>query len=200
MSDPQKDFDPADTKIADLLAGIEPPADLRRRLMAMAPQKKQSAWNFWPVALAAAVLVVAGLLTFPRPPSIEAAEKDLAAFLSSDFELTVTGKPLDLLRTWLDEQKVPNGGSLPQQLASIRPEGCRVIDWNGRKASLICFPIAGGEIVHLVIFEKGTFPGLPTSPQMSSKGSWNVASWGSADADFLVFSDADIKSLRRFLG
>jgi len=200
MSDPQQDFNRADAKIADLMAGIEPPSDLRRRLMSLTPEKQRSVWSLWPMALASAALVVICLLTFPRGPSLERAQTDLSSFLASDFELSVTGEPLDRLRSWLEAQHVPTGSDLPKELAAITPAGCRVIDWNGRRASLICFPTTGGELVHLVIFEKGTFHGLPSSPQMAAKGTWNMASWRSAEADFLVFSKTDLESLQRFLG
>ncbi len=200
MSDSHKDFDPTDAKIADLFAGLEPPADLRRRLMALTPEKRRPIWWGWPLACAAAVLVVTCLLFVPRDASVSAAQTHLSAFLQSDFELTVTGEPLARLRTWLDTQNVPSGADLPAHLVGIQPEGCRVVTWRGRRAALICFPTASGELVHVVMFAKGTFPELPTSPQLSANRAWNMASWSDANADFLVFSKVDIENLRRFLG
>lgn len=200
MSDENKNFDATDRAIADLLRQVEPPSGLRRNLMALAPKKHRPAVPLWLLGLATACLVIAFVASLSfRGPSIEKAEADLSSFLASDFQLSVTGKPISSLQSWLAGQKAPVGTSFPAALASNVPEGCRVVEWEGHRASLICFDTGGGKLVHLVMFEPGTFRNLPTSPQIAARGSWSVATWHGPDADYMMFGEISPENLQRFL-
>jgi hypothetical protein len=200
MSDDNKNFDVTDRAIADLLRQVGPPSDLRRNLMALAPQKPRPAVPFWIWGFACALLVIAFVASLSfRGPSLDKAQSDLSSFLASDFQLSVTGKPISNLQAWLAGQNAAVGTSVPGSLAKIAPEGCRVIEWEGHRASLICFDTGGGKVIHLVMFEPGTFRNLPTSPKVAERGPWSMASWRGPDADYLMFGQTSAQDLRRFL-
>lgn len=195
MIEPRNNFDATDTVLATRLKEVLPPAGLRRDLMTLAPRKNLS--PVWWIALASAGFAVAMLLLALPGRPLDKARADLTRFLETDFQLSVEAKPLRDLQTWLESQDVPPGRDLPDALAARLPEGCRVVDWDGHRASLICFPTEHAGVVHLVIFEGGTFRHLSSSPQLVREGHWSVAAWTSGKSDYLLFGESDIESLRR---
>lgn len=200
MPDPNKFEDPSDAAISRLVRDVEPPAHLRRKLLAIAPRRERSLFAFWLTALAPlAAVVMIWFSTEIRQPSLEQAQADLATFLSTDFELATPSRPIGELRQWLQARGAPSRFDIPEDLASHLPEGCRIIEWNGRKASLICFYIAGEPTVHLVIFDAGTFPQMSPSPQIAKNGPWTIAMWKSGQSDFMLFGETDAENLLRLL-
>jgi len=199
MTEPRKDFDTSDGVISGILKTVEPPSDLRRRLMTLEPLPKRPAYGVWLVAVASLAMILLVISFEKRGPSLDKAEADLAAFLSTDFALSVSGKSLPDLRQWLGAKSAPSGEGLPANLAALVPEGCRVIDWDGHRASLICFEAPGGMVLHLVIFEGGTFQKISGSPRIAQRGSWSVASWSSGSSQFLLFGEMDSEILRGLL-
>jgi len=192
--------DPTDAALARLVRDVTPPTRLRRELLLLAPRSPRPILAFWLTALAPlAAVVVIWFSMESRQPSLEKAQADLLAFLNTDFELSTEPKPIDQLRTWLDARGAPADFEIPKELAAHLPEGCRVIEWQGHTASLICFYIEGGPIVHLVVFNAGTFRQMSSSPQIARKGAWAVAMWKAGNSDFLLFGETDSKNLLRLL-
>ena len=198
MSEPNPDFDETDAVIAQRLREVAPPADLRHRLLALAPAPSSS-WLAWLICTGSAAViavVIIGTSLLSQPDS-EGAVRDLGNFLNSPFELTVVGRPLPELQAWLVQKGHPTA-TIPPALAARIPEGCRLLDWNGFQASLICFETTSG-VVHLVTFPAGTFRDLSTSPRIVQSGPWNAVVWRSAGADFLLFGESSAESMRQLL-
>lgn len=192
--------DPTDAALARLVRDVTPPTRLRRELLLLAPRSPRPILAFWLTALAPlAAVVVIWFSMESRQPSLEKAQADLLAFLNTDFELSTEPKPIDQLRTWLDARGAPADFEIPKELAAHLPEGCRVIEWQGHTASLICFYIEGGPTVHLVVFNAGTFRQMSSSPQIASNGAWAVVMWKAGNSDFLLFGETDSKNLLRLL-
>jgi len=198
MTEPNPDFDPTDAVIARKLRDVLPPADLRRQLLALAPEAP-SRWPAWLMSIGAGAVIALVLIgsSLLSPPDSSAAVRDLARFLDSSFELTVVGRPLPELKAWLAAKGHPTG-AIPPALAAKVPEGCRLLEWNGIQASLICFETPSG-VVHLVTFPAGTFRDLSSTPRFAQSGLWSAVMWRSADADFLRFGDSGAESQRLLL-
>lgn len=200
MSDPLDPRpDPTDAALAARLREVVPPKDLRRRLIALAPGRRRRTESWWmTLGSLVAVVAVAICVHLSQPQPWVGAVRDLRTFLASDFSLTVTGRPLAELQAWLETQGASTPGKLPPALVGKVPEGCRVLEWNGYRASLICFETPAG-VVHLVTFPAGTFPDFSTTPRLVQSGSWSTALWRNSGGDFLLFGETDPDFLRQLL-
>lgn len=113
-----------------------------------------------------AVMLLSGFLInyffFPKPVTFpqltEANTSDfrdhMAYFATQRFTLEKTTPDWNEARNWLVEKKAPVFNAAPEHLAKLKGMGCREIDWNGTKVSLICFLNGKEELVHLFIVDQ----------------------------------------------
>ncbi|MDX2080598.1 MAG: hypothetical protein SFU53_07425 [Terrimicrobiaceae bacterium] len=194
------EHDPIDAVLAERLREFMPPPGLRGRLMALRPQTERHPvwrWAGWVLAGLAAVAVVVVAIV-PRESPADAMRSEIRRFLDTDFEHDLSGRPLAELQEWLAQKGAPVIREIPPALAAIPPEGCRVLEWRGHRAALICFYTDTGS-VHLVAFPPGTFDGLKSMPQIVPSGDWLVAGWTGRDADVFLFGYEGEENLRKFL-
>ncbi len=71
----------------------------------------------------------------------------------------------------------------------------------GAKVSILCFPIAGGEPVHLYVVARDrlTTPPPEGAPVIAMRNSAVLASWSSGDLSYFLSGRDSAEELRRFL-
>ncbi len=193
------DYDDIDRAIAGRLREILPPDNLRRRLLAIEPRKAEGfPWPTW-LGAAAAAVVLAILLIRSEPLSPVQARADLAGFLSSNFSLEVTGRPLPMVRDWLAGRGIGGDAQIPPGLARMVPVGCREITWQGRRGALICFDGGAAGVIHFAVFDAAGF--APSSGRMPFEriAGWNATSWQKDGLIYFVFAKADDAEIERAL-
>jgi len=194
-------FDETDAVLARKLAEIPVPASLRARITrAPAAPSEPAWWGRGITAAAAAVAVLLAVLAITsRPPSGESiaeASRDMATFLSGPFDLPMMTSDLGEITDWFKETHGGAAIDLPAALAATVPEGCRVIQWRGHRATLVCFNLPGGGVAHLVAFPSDTFADAPGgSPRIARAGGWMEASWSRAGMTYLLFAPGDREEL-----
>lgn len=195
-----RDFDAA---VAAKLRRMEPPAGLRdallagRRLtpVAMRPRWRQPQW----LALAALLVLCLGLATVwlgRGNPTAAGFRTAAATFLSDtwqhDFDLPEKSFPK--IRDWLARQ--PGGVVLevPAALAGQRTYGCKVWNWHGQRATLVCFVARGtGDVIHIVSVDRKALPAdapVPAlaGPQFARAGEWNTAMWSGSGRVYVALT------------
>lgn len=194
------DHDATDAALAMRLREVVPPPGLRGRLMALAPRRERHPLLRPAVWLLAGFAALAAfvLATIPRESEADAMRRDIQSFLDTDFEHQLSGRPLAELKEWLRKNGAPDIGELPEALAAIPPEGCRIVEWRGHRGALICFYTETGS-VHLVAFPLGTFSELDRTPRIVPSGGWVVAGWKDDRADLFLFGYEGEEGLREFL-
>jgi len=70
------------------------------------------------------------------------------------FQLDHQTDQLPSIENWLREKGSPGYESLPGQLTALPPLGCKELEWQGHKVSLVCFNTRDGRIVHLFILDR----------------------------------------------
>jgi hypothetical protein len=149
----------------------------------------------WPVWVAAgAFLVVAAVrIALPPGPTVEDARAHLAAFANTDFTLERTTTDLPEIRQWFVERGMAEAAVVPAALADMVPEGCRTLDWRGRKVGLVCFATPDQGVVHLF-----SVPGLrgPPEPVVADVGGWRVLTWRANGMTYLLYSKGSADQVR----
>jgi len=124
----------------------------------------------------------------------------LKALSDSSFHLDMAKADHQSLFAYLKERSLPCPcpKSMPPGLAKVKGVGCRVLEIDGHKGSLICFDEREGRKVHLLVFFRKEIDGnLPDvkHPALHKDGEWAVATWEFKDRVFLLLGKTDTEQL-----
>lgn len=184
----------------------QPPPQLKAAILAAthlarpAPRFQRRAW----ITAAAALLVGALTLVALYAPNsgggeFAAFQREMTDFLGSkEFRLEHKTPSASEAKRWLADRRVDF--VMPSKLESQPAMGCRVIDWQGRKVSLICFRLDGGEVVHLFTVDRHALRDAPPpEPQFAVAGRYAVAGWTGGDTVYLVAASRGKSVLKKIL-
>lgn len=200
------DFPPAeDTEDASwigALAAIQPPAGLRDELLAAmdrtvgqsapAPRKVSIFRRFAiPLAAAAGIALAVIVTQQEKRPNQVVAESGripleavqagfVRTFESPQFTLQEKNTQQNILVSHLRSEKLPCPGWIPPGLEKVAGLGCRELEIDGKRGSLICFNRGDDGLIHMLIFLskdlEGDFPDA-AHPEFARNGDWSSACW-----------------------
>ncbi len=214
---------PADLK-ASILAG--------RKVIPM-PKPTWWQRSLHPAATAAALVVTLatiGFLTLHEPPEPRAdwarfthdltdylgkgygvlprhahlASTDANYFGAMSYRMNYRSPSLDDIRQWLTD----NGGhgefAPPGGLNKPLNLGCGVMDWRGKRITLIAFQTGRSlphDKVHLVIINTGDLPDPParSQPRFEEGEEWSTVAWSSGPLTYFLMAPGSRDQLARYL-
>lgn len=214
--------DATDAAFIGALAALRPPDGLRGQILAAmersAAASRPARW-WWRlgVPLAAAAAVALGLFVWrdQAPPAagrLAAAPADgplpvaaveagfLKAFADPTFRLDLQNADHKALFQHLRSRSLPCPcpRTLPPGLANVEGIGCRVLEIDGHRGSLVCFDQRQAGVVHLVVFfRREVADPLPAtgSPAFEQHGGWAVAQWAHDERVFMLLGEAPVSRL-----
>jgi hypothetical protein len=171
-----------DRAIRDKLASLEPPADLQAKILARIRGEKIRRFALPPVWLAAAAcLVVGGIALFystrqGAPDRFQEFKTDALAMVSAQGGPTLDLWTSNLSETesYLKDHQAPYDEALPARLKSMETAGCRAFVWKDYPASLTCFRLPSGMLLHLVVINRDAMGNANIPVGMKSMGEWHV--------------------------
>ena len=184
----------------------QPPPHLKAAILAATRMARPAPWFQRPVWITSAAALLVGalilvVLFLPKSGGAEfaALQRDMAEFLGSkEFRLEHMTPSANEAQRWLADRRVDF--VMPARLESQPTMGCRVIDWQGHKVSLICFKLDGGETVHLFTLDRSALRDAPAAePQFSVAGRYAVAGWTGGDKVYLVATSRGESVLKKIL-
>lgn len=209
-----------DARVGSGLQQVRVPSRLKAEILAFG-QKQESrespvaAWwrNLFswqsPVAWAAAVVlvVVLSLALFRAKPE---GSSGFAAYSAEMVNTAVNDKHhvdmeasgMKQALAWLATHQGENNLTLPAGLNDDQSlMGCRVLDWHGRKVSMLCYSVKGMEHVDVFVTEANLFPDAPTPdhPQFAVSGGLPTASWTHGGKVYLAISHGNDAVLKNIL-
>jgi hypothetical protein len=86
-------------------------------------------------------------------------------------------------------------------MQALEAEGAGVIEWRGRKVSLICMEAGEDEDLFLFVVPRSVLPDAPNleSPQFARLAGMMTAAWSAGDKVYLLAGHGEEQSLRRYL-
>jgi hypothetical protein len=177
----QREFD---TIIAEKFSSIQPPQGLEKRILESLGRPTplvQPARLVW-LALAAAVMAAALVLTYQsglfRPSSDRFREfrSDALAMVSLQPapQLDLQTASLETVDAFLDKRDASRLGAIPQRLRGMPTAGCKVFVWRNHRASLTCFNLPSGKLLHLVVIPEDALEGSAMPSGLYSENGWQL--------------------------
>lgn len=197
-----------DRAVAAKLQEITPPAGLRDAILAGARAGDQrstarSRWRapMWLAAAAAVALLLSVGAWWRIAPVRGASLEDFALnFVDRGFTLQKRGADVAALKTWLAEQHGPLPEAIPAQFTQLRALGCRLLNYEGRDVSLVCFERDGKEF-HVFVARRSELPSVEdnAAPRLIDRGKLVAATWSDAQSHYVIVSDAGLAALKQLL-
>jgi len=101
--------------------------------------------------------------------------------------LDLKSRDVKEIRQWLTQKNAHDELILPAGLDGLPGIGCRVLDWNGKTVSLVCFELANRQKAHLLVIDRATFKDAPAeSPQFAQVGNVATVTWSRADKTYVL--------------
>lgn len=179
---------------ARLESAIPVPPGLKSNLLALRKTVRPTPWYFRPMnlAAAAAVLLVTAiiLVVLPQKPGSLASFREAMARRSLQMQghIVFESHQIADIRQWLQSRGVAANFVLPAMLQSGTPQGCRVVDWNGHKATMVCFMLEGNQHMDLFVMDRSGLPDFPpnASPQFAKTDGLMTAMWSNGQKVYLL--------------
>ena len=176
-----------------LQSAIPVPPGLKSELLALQKTVRPTPWWLQPMKLAAIALVLASLgailLIIPQQPAQLASFRDTMARSSLQTQGHVEFESHDIasIQQWLQRKGVQTNFNLPATLPGADAQGCRVVDWNGHHATMICF-IVNGEHMDLFVMDRAGLPDFPENgtPQFAMAANLMTATWAGNGKVYLL--------------
>jgi hypothetical protein len=167
-------------------------------LLALRKTVRPVPWWLQPMKLAAAALVLAALgailLLIPQRPTQLASFRDMMARSSLQTQGHVVFQSHDIasIQQWLQSKNMQTNFDLPAtlQAGAGTAQGCRVVDWNGHQATMICFMV-NGKHMDLFVMDRTGLPDFPENgtPQFARANGLMTAMWAGGGKVYLLTGD-----------
>jgi hypothetical protein len=180
-----------DAVIGERLRTLDPPLDLRRKILVGARVSTVKQWWKRPWWIAAAAALAVGVpLAIRYLPGSRPGSVPLIASALTEFRITTTqklneGPKLEMLPT-IDEVKAhlavhstTKSLPLPEHLCDCTDGtvGCEVFDWHGKEVTLICFKAGKNGIVHLFTVDASVLDAFPAKAVCVPLNGWQTRAW-----------------------
>lgn len=170
-----------------LQVAIPVPPNLKSELLALQKTVRPTPWWLQPMQLAAVALILASLgailLLIPQRRTTQLASfRDTMARRSLQTQEHVVFESHDIasIQQWLRSKNMDSHFDLPAtlQAGTGTAQGCRVVDWNGHQATMLCF-IVNGEHMDLFVMDSTGLPNFTGNgtPQFASADGLMTAMW-----------------------
>jgi hypothetical protein len=177
----QQEFDEI---VREKLLSIRPPEGLREKILESLPETARPIqfWRIGWLALAAAV-VLAALLLNNQVDLFHSPSQKFSSFYSDALamvavkpapELDLETASLGTTQAFIEQHDAPRLGQFPRDLQAMATAGCRVFVWRQHPASLTCFRLPSGILLHLIVIDQGALgdSDIPSGPY--SENGWNL--------------------------
>ncbi len=208
-----------DSTFSKALESIEPPTDLKDKLLALEPASHEPAQEdkvipmptpWWKskglLSAAATVAILFGFAAILLKPTQVQAEANLTHFhdsvanhFRSNPKLHVTSDDLDKIRSQLGEQGQPVPGELPPKVDALLELGYGTFDYQGHPVAYIS--MHDDDAYHLYVVSQATFDQAPSieQPQVVADSDLALMTWTDQGNLYVLILRGNVEELKQLL-
>jgi hypothetical protein len=182
---------------AKIKLALAAPASLHAQLLAQGNIIRPVSWWQQPMSRLALAAGIALLLTIAaawfyatRADGFQQYRATMADFTANKLDrLDLMSRDVVEVRRWLAQKEAHADLILPAGLEGRPSLGCRLLDWQGRTVSLICFELENRQVAHLLVVDSAVFEQSPDAQPLFQKvGVMQTAGWSRDGKTYLIAS------------
>lgn len=194
-----------DTAIAEKLATVAPPPEVRATLLAGGMMTHRVWWRApaWLAIAAVVALLMGGALLWPRGPLPVPTLDDMVRLALRDMtkghwpgRMTYAAD-VGALGAWLSDSGQPLGAGYPVDFAALRAERCRTVRLGGVEVFEICFERDGWFHLYIAPRDRLRLEADDAEPMFREQGALAAVTWVDARAVYVLVTTAGVEALRR---
>jgi len=138
----------------------------------------------------------------PKPTQLALfREKMVRCSMQEHGHITFESPDIAKIQQWLQARGVDANFELPAGLQDKPAQGCRVVDWNGQKATMVCFVLDTSEHVDFFVMDRNGLPSLPENgaPKFASANGLMTVIWAKGGKVYLLTGGGDKKLFEQLL-
>ncbi len=187
------------------LRQLEPPPELKERLLARRRIVRPALWRRVPawLAAAAAIVLLAALGSFwlqSRTPDRFADFQDrMLRYALREYGMDVTTNDMRAVRQFMTSKGAPADYVLPRGLESVQLAGGGFLRWRNHPVAMVCFERPDRQMLYLFVLDREavrTPPG-PT-PQVSAFNRLAAATWSRGRLAYVLAGPVEPDFLRKY--
>jgi hypothetical protein len=198
-----------DQILVEKFVSIPPPEGLKETILESLDGKVRpiQSWRAGWLALAATV-VLAALLLSQKIDLFRGSSQPFRSF-GSDALAMVSVKPAPILdlespnfettQAFIAAHNAPRLQQFPPRLEAMTTAGCRVFVWRQHPASLTCFHLPSGKILHAVVIRADAVGNPDLPPRPYSENGWHVMFQKREGMLVMWASQAPMEELKQFI-
>ncbi|MEI6083069.1 MAG: hypothetical protein WCS70_02080 [Verrucomicrobiota bacterium] len=195
-----------DHAIAAKLRSVQPPGDLKARLLSDRSTIDMPA-NFWRppqwLSIAAAIImlgVAAYWLSQTRQTTFPMYRTAMAQFVATEYPLDAHDHDLDSLQQTFAAKQWPATYVVPAGLQTLEVEGGCLREWQGKKVALLCFETKETGDVWLFVVDRQVTADVPVGPdpQIARAGKITTASWTQGEYTYILATENPEVPIQRY--
>ena len=197
-----------DAAFAAKLRARPMPSDLKSQLLLARATIAQRAWWRRPVWLAAAASIALLLALGGWRLRASRGEAQFGEFrgamakvaLNMTAHVEAFGMDEPELKQWLTEHRGHPDFVLPPKLAEHGVMGCKIVEWQGHRVTLLCFKFDGGH-ADIFVADAADLPGasLGSAPRFAADGPLTTATWQREGKIYLLAGNFSVDRLKQLL-
>jgi hypothetical protein len=202
----QREFD---SVVVTKLEEIRPPVGLRSAILAgLETQHVVKRHRFRPLLAVAALLVLSGMVLYPTYLRERNDREHFSGYEQAALTIVTShlGPGLDmrtpdfgLTQEFIEENNGPCAPELPVRFRDLSTAGCKVFQWKGHFASLTCFRLPSGELLHLFVTDDQMFDNQTMPVGFIQKEGWYVKVRRIKGMVMMFVSRATMKEIEQFI-
>jgi hypothetical protein len=183
---------------------IEPPTDLRDKILARVKVIRVAWWRR-PATLAAAaaialLLAVAAALLRPPPQDTFAVFRSrMVGYVLRQYAMSITTNNVSQVRQHLASRNAPADYELPPKLDNLPLVGAGVLSWHDQQVSMVCIDSKSKGMLFLFVVSASSLKQSPATLDFAAVRSLNTVSWTAGGKTYVLAGNLNAEELKALL-
>ncbi|HRT58534.1 MAG TPA: hypothetical protein P5038_18050 [Candidatus Paceibacterota bacterium] len=194
------------TAVRSRLRAVEPPPDLKQRVLARGKVSSLPVWwqrpGVWAAAAAVALLLAVAAIwnRAPAPDRFTNYQERMAGTALRQYGMDLETSDMNQLRAFVQARGGPADYAVPPGLARLQLTGGGLLRWRNNPVTMVCFDRGDRQMLFLFVMKRAAVKDPPPeTPQVGRKVDLTTVSWSQGGNTYFLAGPAEPDFVKKYL-